>query len=116
MTECVAVLITAGSEAEAVTIARGLVEGRLAACANILGPVRSIYRWQGKVEDAPEILMVVKTRREHFGELMTRVKELHSYAVPEIIALPIVEGSADYLGWLVQETAWGDCDALDSLR
>ncbi|MDA8433791.1 MAG: divalent-cation tolerance protein CutA [Nitrospiraceae bacterium] len=104
MTEYIVVLITAQKEDEAVEIAREIVEGRLAACVNIVRGVRSLYRWQGKTEDEEEVMMVAKTRRALFADLTKRVKELHRYSVPEIIALPIVEGSEDYLEWLGEET------------
>jgi periplasmic divalent cation tolerance protein len=71
---------------------------------NIIRGLRSLYRWQGKMEDENEVLMVAKTRRELFEGLQKKVKELHSYSVPEIIALPIVEGSEEYLKWLGEET------------
>jgi len=100
MGEHIVVLITASTEEEAAQIARALVESRLAGCVNIIQGVRSIYRWQGKVEDEVEVLMILKTRRALFDELMRRVKELHSYAVPEIISLPITEGMEEYLEWL----------------
>lgn len=103
-TEEIVVIITAPSEDLAVTIARALVETRLAACANIIKGVRSIYSWQGSIEDEPEVLMIVKTRRELFDLLKSKVKELHSYEVPEIIALPIIAGSDDYLKWLRDST------------
>jgi periplasmic divalent cation tolerance protein len=96
----IVVFITTSKEDEAVKIARGLVEAKLAGCVNIVKDIRSIYTWQGKIEDEPELLMIVKTRRHLFRALCTKVKELHSYTVPEIIALPIVEGSEDYLKWL----------------
>jgi periplasmic divalent cation tolerance protein len=105
MTEYIVVLVTVQKEEEAAEIAREIVGGKLAACVNIVRGVRSIYRWKGKTEDEGEVLMVVKTRRALFPDLMKRVKELHRYSVPEIIALPIVEGSEDYLGWLKEETA-----------
>ncbi len=98
--EYIVVLITAPDEEGAAGIARALVEERLAGCVNILKGVRSIYRWEGRIEDEPEALMVVKTKRALFGELQKRVKELHPYSVPEIVALSIVEGSEGYLGWL----------------
>jgi periplasmic divalent cation tolerance protein len=103
-TENIAVFITAPNEDLAVMIARSLVEARLAACANIIKGVHSIYRWQGKVEDDSEVFMIVKTRRELFDKLKSKVKELHSYEVPEIIALPITAGSGDYLKWLREST------------
>ena len=101
----IVVLITAPSEEEAAKIAKVLVEERLAACANIVKHIRSVYRWEGKIEDDPEVLMVVKTREALFGALEKRVRELHSYSVPEVIALPIVQGSEAYLKWLEEETA-----------
>ncbi len=103
--EPIVVYITASSEEEARAIAGAIVEERLAACANILRNVRSVYRWEGKVQDDAEVLMIVKTKRALFGKLQARVKELHSYTVPEIIASPVVEGSTDYLTWLSEETA-----------
>ena len=104
MTDVLAVLITAPNEDEAARIANDIVGARLAACANIIRGVRSIYQWQGKVEDDSEVLMIVKTRAELFGALEKRVKELHSYTVPEIIALPVVHGSEGYLAWIGEET------------
>lgn len=98
------VFITASSEDEAARIARALVEARLAGCVNMLKGIRSIYSWQGKVEDESEVLMIAKTRGDLFEALLKKVKELHSYSVPEIIAFPIVEGSADYLNWLKEVT------------
>lgn len=103
-TEEIVVFITAPSEDLAVTIARALVETRLAACANLIKGVRSIYKWQDKIEDDAEVLMIIKTRRELFDPLRAKVKELHSYEVPEIIALPIIAGSDDYLKWLRDST------------
>ena len=100
MGEYIVVLVTTSTEGEAAQIARALVESRLAGCVNIIQGVRSIYRWQGKVEDEAEVLMIVKTRRGLFDELTMRVKELHSFTVPEIISLPITEGSGEYLEWL----------------
>ncbi len=98
--EAVVVLITTPGEKEALEIARTLVEEKLAACVNVIPKVSSIYRWRGKVEEDSEALMVVKTTPEAFERLQARVKELHSYTVPEIIALPIVEGNPDYLAWV----------------
>ncbi len=98
------VYITAPNEEEGSKIARTLVEERLAGCVNIVGPIRSIYRWQEKIEDETEVLLIVKTRKGLFTPLKTRVKELHSYAVPEVIALPVADGSEDYLKWLEEVT------------
>lgn len=102
--DTVVVYITAPNEEEAAKIARTIVEERLAGCANIVKGIRSIYSWQGKIEDESEVLMVVKTRKELFESLSKKVKELHSYTVPEIIALPIIKGSEDYLKWLEEVT------------
>jgi len=103
-TEYIIVFITARDEDEAVRISRTIVEESLAACVNIIKTVRSIYRWQGRVEDEQEVLMIAKTKRALFERLQMRVKKLHSYSVPEIIGLPVIEGSKEYLEWLGQET------------
>src|SRR5579872_5365882 len=98
--QCV-VLVTCGSAAEARSIARAVVEQRLAACVNILpGAVNSIYRWKGKVETARERLLLIKTSRKQLAKLQAAVERLHSYEVPEFIALPIAAGSPAYLGWI----------------
>jgi periplasmic divalent cation tolerance protein len=102
--EFVAVLVTASSSDEAVNIASALVEEHLAACANIVGPIRSIYRWQEAIEDAEEHLLIVKARAADFAALEARVRELHSYDLPEIIALPLRAGSEPYLAWLADAT------------
>ncbi len=102
--EDIVVFITAPNEDEAAKIARAIVEARLAGCVNIVKGIRSIYSWQGKIEDEPEVLMVVKTQRHLFDALSREVKRLHSYTVPEIIAIPIVEGSVDYMNWLKEVT------------
>lgn len=99
MTEIV-VFITAPKEDEAAKIAQALVEARLAGCVNIIKNIRSVYRWQDKIEDDTEVFMIAKTQRHLFESFMKKVRELHSYTVPEIIAMPIVEGSEDYLKWL----------------
>lgn len=103
-TDEIAVFITAPSEDMAAAIARALVEAKLAACANIMKSIRSIYSWQGNVQDDQEVLMIIKTRMDLLDGVKTKVKELHSYEVPEIIALPIVAGSEDYLKWLREST------------
>lgn len=102
--EPVWVLVTCGSETEALKIANALVEDHLAACVSILSPLRSIYRWEGKIWDEKEWLLMIKTQRKRFSELEKRVKSLHSYSVPEIICLPIVEGASTYLNWLKEMT------------
>jgi periplasmic divalent cation tolerance protein len=97
----IVVLVTCVSAKEARKIARAVVEQRLAACANILSsPVRSVYRWRGKVESAKEFLLTIKTTEARFAQLQAEVKRLHSYDVPEIIALPITRGAANYLAWI----------------
>lgn len=103
--EEIVVYITAPGEEEAARIAQSLVESRLAACINIVKNIRSIYAWQGNIEDDTEILMIVKSRAGLFNLLEAKVKQLHSYDVPEIIALPIVTGSEDYLKWLNESTS-----------
>jgi periplasmic divalent cation tolerance protein len=95
-----AVLVTAGSQEEAERIANALVEERLAACVNVVGPIRSIYRWQGKLHNEQEVLLVIKTRTRRFAAVEARVRALHSYDTPEIVALPITSGSEAYLRWL----------------
>jgi periplasmic divalent cation tolerance protein len=95
------VLVTCASAAEARRIARAAVEGRMAACVNILpGAVTSIYRWKGKVKSARESLLLIKTSRKRLAKLQVAVERLHSYDVPEFIALPIAAGSRAYLSWL----------------
>ena len=101
MTDKLVVLVTCSSMAEAQRIARGVVEGRLAACVNILpGVVHSIYRWKGKVESARERLLLIKTSRKRLAKLRTAVERLHSYDVPEFVALPIAAASPAYLAWI----------------
>ncbi|GJQ59539.1 MAG: divalent-cation tolerance protein CutA [Candidatus Scalindua sp. AMX11] len=104
MENCIVIFITTSSLDEAKKLGRTLVEEKLAACSNIMSPVHSIYHWQGELCDDEEALMVLKTKRELFSQIETRVKELHSYEVPEIIAMPIIEGSENYLSWLKNET------------
>ena len=101
MTDKLVVLVSCGNAAEARRIARAVVDSRLAACVNILpGSVASIYRWKGKVESAKERLLLIKTSRQRLAKLQTKVEQLHSYDVPEFIALPIAAGSHSYLAWL----------------
>ena len=101
MSDKLVVLVTCSSTAEALRIARGVVQARLAACVNILpGEVTSIYRWKGKVESAKERLLLMKTSRKRLAKLRAAVERLHSYEVPEFIALPIVAGSPAYLDWI----------------
>lgn len=101
MTSHIVIFVTCGSAAEARKLARALVESRLAACVNIpQAPVESIYRWKGNVDSAKEYLLVIKSTRRRFSALQSEIKRLHSYDIPEIIALPIAAGSPDYLAWL----------------
>jgi len=97
----IVVLVTCGSIREAERLAHALVHKRLAACVNILQtPVKSIYRWEGRVETAKEFLLLIKTSRANFPALSREIQKLHSYDTPEIIALPITAGSPAYLRWL----------------
>jgi periplasmic divalent cation tolerance protein len=96
------VLTTAGSREEAEKIAHALVERRLAACVNIVGPIHSVYRWQGNVETAAEELLLIKTTAAQFDAVARAIRELHSYELPECIQLPIESGSKEYLEWIEQ--------------
>ena len=102
--EEIIVLVTAGSEVEATSIARALVEKKLVACVNILPGVRSIFQWEGKVTEEYEYLLVVKTVNQAFEHVVEAVKSLHSYRVPEIIALSIQQGLPEYLHWVREAT------------
>lgn len=102
MTDKRLVLSTTGSEDEARKIARHLVEHKLAACVNIVPQIESIYRWQGKVESSREWLLVIKTTVERFAEVQKAIRELHSYDLPECMAIAIDDGSSDYLQWIAQ--------------
>ena len=103
MTDKIVVLNTCASAEEAAQIARALVEKRLAACVNIVPAIRSFYRWKGAIQDDQEVLLLIKSRRPHFDALRAEIERLHSYEVPEVIAMPIVEGSESYLGWMAHE-------------
>ena len=107
----IVVLVTAGSEGEATSIARDLVEKRLVACVNILPGVRSIFQWEGKVTEEYEYLLVAKTVSRLFERVVTAVKSLQSYSVPEIIALPIQHGLPEYLRWVRESTNEGQHSA-----
>ena len=96
----IVVLVTAKDEEEAATISRKLLEDKLAACVNIVKQVRSLFRWEGKVDDVGEALMVIKTQEVCFERLVKAVRSVHSYTVPEIIALPIIHGYEPYLKWV----------------
>ncbi len=98
--EPIVVLTTCPDQAVASRIAHELVQSGLAACASRVGQVHSTYRWQGAIRDEPEVLLVIKTLSNRYPELEMRLKSLHPYEVPEIIALPVAAGSAEYLSWL----------------
>ncbi len=101
--EAVLVIATAGSEAEAVQLARAAVERQLAACVQIM-PIRSVYVWQAQIHDEPELLLLFKTRRAQYPALEACIREQHSYDVPEILMLPVQAGLPAYLAWLAQQT------------
>ena len=94
------VLMTAPNKEEAVKIVRALLEEKLIACANIMEAVSSFFRWKGKIEEEKEVLVLMKSHGNLFNRLSTRVAELHSYDVPEVLAVPVVEGSPSYLDWM----------------
>ena len=94
------IIVTTAGREEAETIVQRLLEARLIACANIIGPVSSHFHWSGKIEKAEEYLILMKSRKELFEKLSETVRALHSYEVPEILALPVVEGSKAYMDWL----------------
>jgi periplasmic divalent cation tolerance protein len=116
MHDFIVVLVTVGSTVEGDRLARALVEERIAACVNRLPGIHSIYRWQGKIEQSAEELLVIKTRKSRFAALEKRVRELHSYDVPEIIALPVVAGSEPYLNWLGEQALGEGVPADGSVR
>jgi periplasmic divalent cation tolerance protein len=103
MTNKIVILSTCGSPEEAEKIARELVSQRLAACVSIVAGVRSLYRWKGAVEDSQETLLLIKSTRELFPRLKSELSRMHSYEVPEIIALPVVDGAEPYLAWMDTE-------------
>ncbi len=103
-TEALVVLTTVGSEAEALQLAETLVREQLAACVNISSSIQSVYTWQGKLERSEERLLIIKTQRPIFDALEARIRTLHSYEVPEVIALEVSAGSAAYLEWIQRST------------
>jgi periplasmic divalent cation tolerance protein len=105
MTDAIQVVTTTSSQDEAEKIARTLVERRLAACVQVAGPVTSTYHWQGRIESAQEFLCIIKTRQSHYLAVEDAIRELHSYEVPEILALPVSAGNHAYLDWLRGELA-----------
>lgn len=100
MTDAIVVLVTAPSAEVAAALARTLVEEGLAACGNVVPGLRSIYRWEGKVQDEPEALLLLKSRAEAFDRLAARIVELHPYDVPEVLRLGVEAGHAPYLAWI----------------
>jgi periplasmic divalent cation tolerance protein len=100
VTDKVVIMVTAASQDECQKIARHLVEAKLAACVNITQPIESIYRWEGKIADEQEYQLLIKSTRELFPEIEAVIRKLHSYHTPEIICLPIVGGSRNYLEWV----------------
>jgi periplasmic divalent cation tolerance protein len=105
MTNKILVLSTCGTVEEAEKIARDLVTQRLAACVNVIPGLHSFYQWKGALEDSAETLLLIKTTRELFGRLQSELTRLHSYEVPEIVALPVVDGAERYLDWIDAELA-----------
>ncbi len=105
MPDYIVVMVTAPDEEVAATMARTLVEERLAGCVNIIKGVRSVYSWEGKVEDEPEVIMLIKTKQSLYKSLERRVIDVHPYSVPEVICLDIKDGSEGYLSWLKEVTA-----------
>jgi len=105
MTDKIVVLCTCDSELEAARLARHLVEQRVAACVNILTGARSFYRWQDEVKNESEVVVLIKSRRDVFDKLRAAIASIHSYEVPEVIALPVVDGSEAYLNWIDRELA-----------
>jgi periplasmic divalent cation tolerance protein len=100
MTDKIVVLSTCATEEDAAKLARALVEARVAACVTMVPGARSVYRWQGAVESAAECLLIIKSSRGLFESLRTALEEAHTYDVPEVLAVPVVDGSVDYLNWL----------------
>jgi len=104
MKSYIQITTTTETKEQAQTIAQHLVDKKLAACIQIVGPITSIYRWKGKVENTPEWFCLIKTKDELFNKVETVIKSLHPYEIPEIIAVPIVKGSKEYLQWIGEET------------
>lgn len=105
MTDVVVILVTAPPNEPAERIARELVESGLAACVNRVPGIRSVYRWEGRIHDDGEDLLIIKTGRAHAEALTARIREIHPYDVPEILVLPVSAGSPSYLAWVLAQTA-----------
>lgn len=108
MSEYIQVVTTTERKEDAQKIAHVLVEARVAACVQVLGPITSTYRWQGTVETAEEWLCVIKSREDRYQELERAIREVHPYEVPEILAIPVVAGNASYLQWLSDQLQGGE--------
>ena len=104
MSRIIQVVTTTNNREEAECIAKAVVQQRLAACAQVSGPVTSYYWWEGKLANAEEWVCRMKTREEKYGSLQDRIREMHSYDVPEILAIPVVSGNSTYLEWVADET------------
>jgi len=104
-TQIVLVYVTTASVEEASAIGRAVVEARLAACANVLGGITSFYWWEGKLQEDGEAVLVLKTRRDLVDGLVARIKELHGYDCPCVVALPVIDGNPDFLDWIIKETS-----------
>ena len=105
MTDAIQVVTTAATKADAQAIATAVVGKRLAACAQVIGPITSTYWWQGKIETADEWLCIMKSRQDLYKALEKAIRQVHPYEVPEILAFPVVLGSQDYLEWMDHELA-----------
>jgi periplasmic divalent cation tolerance protein len=103
MTGFIQIITTIDSREAAQAIAAALVEGCLAGCVQVIGPISSTYRWQGKIETDEEWLCLIKTHAERYAQVEEAIRELHSYDEPEILAMPVVDGSPGYLGWLSEQ-------------
>ncbi len=118
MTDKVVIFVTVASRGEGKKIARHLVETKLAACVNISQPMESVYRWEGKIAAEREFLLIIKSTRELFPEIKAEISRIHSYHTPEIICLPIIDGSRNYLQWVsdsVKPAATENKDPTSSL-
>lgn len=102
--DCIVVLVTTSSKEEAEKIASALLEERLIACANILPAISSIFKWEGKICREQEVMLIIKTLNNRLEEVTNQIKKLHSYQVPEIISLPVINGNKDYLDWVREST------------
>ena len=104
MEKILIVFVTVSSREEGENIGTSLVESKLAACVNVIPQVSSIFSWQGKIESENEVLLLVKTSQDRIGDLIDEIKRVHSYDVPEILAVPVFAGSKEYIDWVHQET------------